>query len=180
MTAKRLSKRAVILIICAAVLCAVLLILFVLWPFADNSPQQLEQYITRVLTVPDAGVQDALSLEDVNQEARDTAFRQAMEALAGDEATESMVESLVRLSGISALHFVAVQKGFTITPVETTVTLNSATSMIYDFVTIATVVCDNTESFSVTLTGRIQLNEDGKIRYMDADYSDIFLIIGTS
>ncbi len=158
---------------CLAAILVIIIAFFALKPFANNPSQWLERYITRVLTVPNTDVQDVLNLENADQETFDTAYRQAMEALAGDEATESMVESLIQLSSIGAFHFEAIQRGFTVTPEETTVTLNSASDMIYDYAATATITDSSAKDFSVILTGRVQLSQDGKVRYMDINYDNV-------
>lgn len=146
-------------------------------PGPEAQLERLEALVTRALAAPDEGVSTALDLffgpEDpasIDQEAYETAYTQALTDLLDNQATESMIRGMVLGGSVSGLHFEAVRDGFTVTPQEVTVTVNSADERIYDVTADVTVNGTGLTDAALTLTGRIQLDEEDRLRYFEVNY----------
>lgn len=160
----------------------------VLWGLSTPDPgpeANIEQFVLRVLNAPDLGFRSAydemfsaMSVENFDPQTFDTgsyeaSIRQAIADLLDGQTTEEMVELTLWGGAISSLHFEAARDGYSVVPQDVYLSLGSEEDQIYIFTVKVEVSAEDFPAFTTTLPGRLQLDEDGLIRYVDVRYGAV-------
>ena len=142
---------------------------------ANSETELASRLMTRVLDVPNEQIRLAIGSSDpANPSAADLAMEQAIVALAGGQLSESQVNrpGTSFRNQIVDFHTLAVIKGFTIKVSNVKIIPSTNQKSLYAY-EAAAVFSDEKESGKpITLIGRIQFDDNGKVNFVSLEGSD--------
>ena len=161
--------------------CLALLVAALLWGILGSASQQrrLEHMMMRMLTVPNTDLAALLEPYDSVDEALEVVTQQDLQlALAGalgEFADAQALEQPVIAYEVLGVHVSALVLGYTILPRSVTVTPMDTTGQ-YEYEARLLLHIAALENEPLTLSGRIFVNTDGHVTYLDVGMSVLDLV----